>query len=98
MLKASLKRMVALQALIVNELLNPVADFAATGGGYLRGGRCTSSSMARYLEGKFRRSILSGFPNPRNNKTRTRRVLSMLRIGGPEEAEKLSHLINLYKE
>jgi hypothetical protein len=38
MLKASLERMVALQALIVNELLNPVADFAATGGGYLRGG------------------------------------------------------------
>jgi len=33
MLKASLERMVALQALILTELLNPVADFAATGGG-----------------------------------------------------------------
>jgi len=32
MLKASLERKVALQALILTELLNPVADFAATVG------------------------------------------------------------------
>ena len=47
MLKASLERMVALQALILTELLNPVADFAATGRlGLLVGVRQFTNSAA----------------------------------------------------
>jgi hypothetical protein len=41
---------------------------------------------------------VAGLFEPPETTKPARRVLSMLRIDGPGEAEKLSHLINLYKE